>query len=96
MPQNISMISIREYRRGNQKGQSGETGNTGYTRQRKTQLICVGHHYSQANTNNENKTCILLQTIGNKYDLVLCGNRNGHRNTELGTQTTQITKEMAM
>jgi len=41
------------------KGQSRETGNTGYTIRRKTKqkhnTICVGHHYTQANTNNVNK-----------------------------------------
>jgi len=26
--------------------------------------ICIGHHYTQANTNNVNKTCALLQTTG--------------------------------
>ena len=53
-------------------GQSSETGNTGYTRRRKTKqkhnTICVGHHYTQTNTNNVNKTWIrtLLQTTGGK------------------------------
>ena len=41
-------------------GQSRETGNTGYTRRRQTKqkhnAIYVGHHYSQANTNDVNKT----------------------------------------
>jgi len=41
-------------------GQSKETGNKGYTRQRKTKqkhnTICIGHHYTQTNTNNVNKT----------------------------------------
>ena len=41
-------------------GQSRETGNIGYTRRRKTKqkqkynTICVGHHYTQTNTNNVN------------------------------------------
>ena len=47
-----------------------ETGNKGYTRRRQTKqkhnTICVGHHYAQTNTNNVNKTCTLLQTIGSK------------------------------
>ena len=29
-------------------------------------IICVGHHYMQTNTNNVNKTCALLQTTGRK------------------------------
>ena len=51
------------------KGQSRETANiqnVGYIRRRQTKqkhnTMCVGHHYMQANTNNVNKTCALLQT----------------------------------
>ena len=33
---------------------------------KKHNTICVGHHYTQANTNNVNKTCALLQTTGGK------------------------------
>jgi hypothetical protein len=40
--------------------QSRETGNTGHTRRRKTKqkhsTICVGHHYSQTNIYNVNKS----------------------------------------
>ena len=47
-------------------GRSRETGNIGYTRQRKTKqkhsTICVGHHYTQINTNNVNKTRAPPQT----------------------------------
>jgi hypothetical protein len=50
-------------------GQS-ESGNIGYTRRRQTKqrhnTIYVGHHYTQTNTNNVNKTCALLQTTGGK------------------------------
>ena len=49
--------------------QSKETGNIGYTRQRQSKqtkqkliTICVGHHYTQTNRKNVNKTCVLLQT----------------------------------
>jgi hypothetical protein len=45
----------------NQKGQSSETGNIGYTRRRQTKhkhiIICVGHHYTQTNTNKLSKSC---------------------------------------
>jgi hypothetical protein len=45
------------------KGQSRETGSTGYTRRRSTNqklnTICVGHHYTQINTDNVNKTRVL-------------------------------------
>ena len=33
---------------------------------RKHNTVCVGHHYSQASTNNVNKTWALLQTTGGK------------------------------
>jgi len=40
--------------------QSRETGNIGYTRRRQTKqkhnTICVGHHFTQANAYNVNKT----------------------------------------
>ena len=49
-------------------GQSRETGNIGYTWRRKTKqkhnTICVGHHYTQNNTNNVHKRRLLLQTTG--------------------------------
>jgi hypothetical protein len=45
-----------------------KTGTIGHTRWRQTKqkhnTICVGHHYTQANTNNVNKTWALLQTTG--------------------------------
>jgi hypothetical protein len=56
---NSSSINIREYRRAIEKWQSRETGNIGHTRQRKTNkkhnTICIGHHYTQANTNCVNQ-----------------------------------------
>jgi hypothetical protein len=56
--------------RGSQNEQSRETGNTCHTRQRKARqkhnTICVGHHNTQTNTNNVNKTCALLKTTGGK------------------------------
>ena len=63
--------------------------------------ICVGHHYTQTNTNNVNKTCVILQTTGAKTNRTsfLCGNRNVHHNTELRTytlnRTTRKTKKMS-
>jgi hypothetical protein len=35
---------------------------------KKTTTICVGHHYTQTNTNNVNKTRALLQTTGSKKE----------------------------
>ena len=40
------------------------TSGTQYEEKHNT--ICVGHHYAQTNTNNENKTWVLLQTTGDK------------------------------
>jgi hypothetical protein len=40
--------------------------------------ICVGHHYAQANTNNINKTRVLLQATGCKHEPT-----SGHHNMEL-------------
>ena len=66
---NLSPWPIREYRKGNQI----------WTIQRNWQhrahnTICVGHHHTQANTNNVNKTLALLQTTGGKDEpnIVLC------------------------
>ena len=71
-------------------GKSRETDNIGYTRRRKTNqkqkhnTIYVGHQFTQTNTINVNKTCVLLQTTGGKDEPnnVLCGNRNEHHNIE--------------
>jgi len=35
-----------------------------YQAKQKHNTMCVGHHYMQANTNNVNKACALLQTTG--------------------------------
>ena len=62
-------------------------------RRQKHNTICVGHHYSQTNTNNVNKTCVPLQITGGKDvpSIVLCGNRN----VKTHNRTTQRTKKMS-
>ena len=41
--------------------------------------MCVGHHYPQANTNNVNKTCALLQTTGGKDEpTIVCMRKSQH------------------
>jgi len=40
---------------------------------KKHNTICVGHHYTQTNTNNVNKTWALLQTTGKQF-LLFIGN----------------------
>ena len=81
----LSLINVREYRRGRQRknGQSRETGNIGHTRGRKTKqkhhTICVGHHYAQANTNNANVTKNETKTSRTS---LLCGNRKGTQNVD--------------
>ena len=63
-------------------GQFRDTGNIGYTRRRKTKqrhnTICFDHYYTQAKTNNVNKTRVILQTIAGKDEpnIVLSGNSN--------------------
>jgi len=52
-------------------GQSSKSGNIGYTntRRRQTkQTTCVGHHHTQTDINNANKTRALLQTTGSKEE----------------------------
>ena len=55
----LVLINVREYRRGNNT-KTTEPDNIVYTRRRKTKqkhnTICVEHHYTQINTNNVNKT----------------------------------------
>jgi hypothetical protein len=69
------LINTRECRKGNKKMDNAEKLAT-------HNAICIGHHYTQTNTNNVN-----LQTIGGKGEpnLVFMRNRNGHHNTELRT-----------
>ena len=43
-------------------------------------MICVGHHYTQANTNKVNKTRAFLQTTGGK-DEPSIGFKDGVLNT---------------
>jgi hypothetical protein len=70
--------------------QSREPGNKGHTRRRQTKqkhnAICFGHHNTQTNTLNVNKTCEpsykQLEVKTNRTSS-LCGNRNGHHTTEL-------------
>jgi len=56
----------------------------------KHNTICVGPHYSQTNTNNANKTRILLQTTGGKdEENIVAGSttRNSdHKNIISGLQ----------
>jgi hypothetical protein len=70
--QNADVLSHHLPKGAIKKGQFRETGNILYRRRRKTKqkhnTICVGHHYTQTNTNNVNKTCTLLQaTFSNVY-----------------------------
>jgi hypothetical protein len=80
-------------------------GNTVYTRQRKTKqkynTICVGHHYTQTNTINVNKTWALLQTSGGKdepniiYLEIVADNTHGTQDVKKHNMTTQKTKKMS-
>ena len=53
-------------------------------KQSKHNTICVGHHYTQTNTYDVNKTWVLLQTTGGKDEqniVFFYRNRKGHNNT---------------
>ena len=86
-------ISIREYRRGNRKWtiQRNWQHSVHKTKTNKTkrQHNMCWTPIQQANTNNVNKTRVLLQTTGGKDEpnivSFLCGNRNGHHNKEVRT-----------
>jgi hypothetical protein len=57
--------------------------------------MCVGHHYSQANTN---KTSALLQTIGGKDEpAIACMRKSQHetQNVKTHNRRTQNTKRMS-
>ena len=68
-PKQYNWINLENPEGASKNVQSKETGNIGYTRQRQSKqtkqnfiTICVGHHYTQTNRKNVNKTCVLLQT----------------------------------
>ena len=50
-------------------GQSRETGNIAY-KTKENNTICVGHHYTQTNTNNVNKTWDILIINKASYTLI--------------------------
>jgi len=62
----IFKINVRKYRRGNQKRtiQRNWQNRVHKATEKKSKhnTICVGHHYTQTNTTNVNKTCTLLET----------------------------------
>ena len=60
--------------------------------------MCVAHHYPQANTNNVNKTCALLQTTGDKDEqTIVCMRKSQHgtQNVKTHNRRTQNTKKMS-
>ena len=64
-------------------------------------MIFVGHHYAQTNTNNINKTCVLLQATG-KDETNIGFMRKSKRtsqhetqNVKTHTRTTQKIKQMS-
>ena len=60
-------ITLENTEGATKREQPRETANIGYTRRRKTKktliIICAGHHYTETNTNNVNKTCVLLLEV---------------------------------
>ena len=64
-------MNVREYRRDNQKrtiqrNWKHRVLKTKNKVKQKHNTICVGHHDTQTNTKQINKTCALLQTTGGK------------------------------
>ena len=60
--------------------------------------MCAGHHFPQANTNNVNKTCALLQTTGDKDEpTIVCMQKSQHGTqiVKKHTRRTQNTKKMS-
>jgi hypothetical protein len=58
----------------------------------------VGQYYPQANTNNVNKICALLQTTGGKDEpTIVCMRKSQHgtQNVKTHTRRTQNTKQMS-
>ena len=57
------------------------------TRRRKTKqyhnTISAGHHYGKTNKNNVIRHKPSFKQLEVKTNRLLCGNRNGHHNTEL-------------
>jgi hypothetical protein len=59
--------------------------------------MCVGNHYSQAKTNNVNKTLALFQTTGGKDEpTIVCMRKSQHGTQKVKTHNrrTQNTKKM--
>jgi hypothetical protein len=78
---------------------------TQYTKRRQTKqkhnTIRVGHHYTQTNTNNINKTPALLQTGGKDKPNIVCmritqrTSQHETQNVKTHNRTTQKTKKMS-
>jgi len=67
-------------------------------KQQKVNTISVGHHFTQANTINVNKTWALPHTTGNKDEPNLVSLRkstHGTQNVKTQNKTTQKTKIMS-
>ena len=60
---------------------------TNKTHKENHNAICVGHHYTQTNTNNIDMTAPSYKQQEAKINRtsLLCGNRSGHHNAELRT-----------
>ena len=75
------MTNVREYRKYNQQWT--------IQRNRIHTKICVEHHKMQKNTNNANKTRVLLQTTGGKDEPNIVSMRKPQRTLQHGTQNVK-------
>ena len=60
--------------------------------------MCVGHYYPQTNTDNVNKTLVLLQTPGGKDEpTIVCMRKSQHgtQNVKTHNRRTQNTTKMS-
>ena len=78
------IINVREYRGSNNKWTIQR-----YLPHRVRNTMCLALHYTQANTNNVNKTLTLLQTTGCKDERNIVFMRKSQRISQRGTQNVK-------
>ena len=99
-------INDREYWSGSTKWtihrnwqrRSHKTKKTTIKKKQKTNTMCAGHHYPQANTNNVNKTWALLHKTGGKDErtsFCMWKTQRGTQNVKTNNRRTQKTKMMS-
>ena len=75
-------INLREQRRGDKNWTIQRNQQHRVHKTKKNITICIGHHFTQRNTNNVNKTCALLQTTEGKDEPNIALMRKSKRTLE--------------